>query len=95
VQWSAPYAASYKIDPKFDSSLRQPSQVAIQLVEDAEWNSATLALIETLKAGGETRVSKALGYVNIVTTVGQGTLGQLAGRPDVISIQPNATPKRQ
>ncbi len=95
VQWSAPYAASYKIDPRLNSSQRQPDQVAIQLVEDADWNSTTLALIEASKGGGEARVSKALGYVNIVATVGQGSLGRLAGRPDVISIQPYATPRRQ
>jgi len=93
VQWSAPYAASYKMDPKLNSG--SSMQVAIQLLEDGEWNVATLALIESSKTDGQTDVSKALGYVNVIATVAANSLGPLASRPDVISIQPYATPKRR
>ena len=94
VQWDGAYLDDYKIHP---AALRQPAgadQFAIQLIADAAANPATLQLINRLKLAPVRRQNYVLSYLNIVVRIAPADLPQIAARPDVISIQPYATPKK-
>ena len=99
VQWDGEYAADYQIHPKARTVDPQgnPQTLAtdtftVQLVDDAEANPATLALIDQLKLAPVQRQSRTLHYLNVVVRLPADRLGELAAQPEVISIQPR--PKR-
>ena len=101
VQWEGSYLDDYKIHPRARTvdALGQPQKpvsdtFAVQLVEDADANPATLQLIDTLKLGPVQKEFRLLGYVNVIVPLAPEQLAQIAARPEVVSIQPY-TPRRK
>lgn len=92
VQWEGDYANDYRIHPKaLASTQSQPltpvaDTFAIQLLDDAELNAATLALLDSLKLAPLVRRSRALNYVNIIVRLPPDRLAEVAAQPDVVSI---------
>jgi hypothetical protein len=78
VQWDGPYDDSWKGPRTGGTNL-----FALQLVDDAEANAGTLAL---LKPAAPPR--HVLDFVNVAARLTPAELKRLAARPDVISIQP-------
>ena len=102
VQWDGEYQAGYKIHPKArlvdaNGNPQKPptDEFAIQLVGDTAANSATLALIDQLKLSPIHRRYNLLQYVNVFVRLRAQDLNLIAARPDVISIQPYLTPRKQ
>jgi hypothetical protein len=102
VQWHGDYADEYKIHPdaRLVDAHGNPRQLstdlfAIQLVQDAEANPATLALIDRLKLEPVRRQYHLLHYVNVFVRLRPGDLTALAAQADVVSIQPYGEPKKQ
>jgi hypothetical protein len=89
---SAKDIAEYGLRNKPNLSSRGNEQFTIQLVDDAEENATTLALIDRAKQEAIISQDKALGYVNIKVALTRDAVRQIAGRPDVVSIQPYVTP---
>lgn len=97
VQWEGECAAEYRIHPKARTVDAQgnPQTPAtdtftVQLLEDAEANAGTLALIDQLKLAPIEQQFQTLHYVNVVVRLPAARLSELAARPEVISIQPHA-----
>ena len=95
VQWEGTYADDYKIHPRArttDAKGRAQTiatdTFAVQLLDDADANPATLALIEQLKLEPVKRQFRALHYLNVIVRLPPGRLAEIAARPEVISIQP-------
>lgn len=95
VQWEGAFADDYKFHPLArvkDAQGRAlapaTGQFTIQLVEDAETNPATLALIDRLKLEPVRHRFRALHYLNLTTRLPAGHLAEIAARSDVISIHP-------
>ena len=102
VQWHGDYRDDYKIHPnaRLVDEQGNPRQLqtdtfAIQLVEDADANPATLALIDRLKLEPIRRRYNMLRYVNVFVRLRPQDLATIAAQPDVISIQPYSKPKKQ
>jgi hypothetical protein len=102
VQWDGDYQNDYKIHP--NASLHdkqgnprqlQTDEFAIQLVEDAASNSATLSLIDRLKLEPIRRKYSLLQYVNLFVRLNPQDLATIAAEPDVISIQAYVEPRKQ
>ncbi|HEY6099179.1 MAG TPA: hemagglutinin, partial [Anaeromyxobacter sp.] len=90
VQFEGAYLAAHKLDPALAPA--GPGSYAVQLVEDAAVNEGTVALAQRL--GREpVRVSRALGYVNLVVLADRAAAEALAERPDVVSVQPWEEPR--
>ena len=94
VQWEGAYLDDYKIHPSAKPAVAKTDQFAIQLMSDDPANAATLKLIDQLKLAPIARQRHVLGFVNVVARVTPANLAQIAARPDVISIQPYATPAK-
>ncbi|MCU0857898.1 MAG: S8 family serine peptidase, partial [Pontiellaceae bacterium] len=101
LQWENTYSAANKVHPGARlADINGKARVIgtdlfeIQLVADDEMNPETLKLIDTLKLAPIRRQSKQLGYVNIVVRVDPASLDQIAGQPDVVSIQPYFEPEK-
>lgn len=102
AQWEGAYTAEHRLDPAVTAtgvasgnflSGKHNEQFAIQLVEDAEENATTLALINQLKLEPILSQDNMLGYVNVrVALPRDAVIRQLAQRIDVVSIQRFATP---
>ena len=104
VQWDGAYGAAYRLDPAVtaapNSNTPRPNlstngneQFVIQMVEDADENKATLALIDKLKLEPIIKQENALGYVNVkVALPKDAVIHQIAERNDVVSIQQWVTP---
>ena len=95
VQWEGEYADGYKIHPRArltDGSGRPQTPAtdmfAIQLVDDAEVNTATLALIDRVKLEPIVNRFNLLGYLNVIVRLPPERLSEVAGQPEVVSIQP-------
>jgi hypothetical protein len=101
VQWHGEYKDDYKIQPSarlFDTN-GNPRQLttdefAIQLVDDADANVATLAVIDRLKLEPIRRRYKLLRYVNLFVRLRPQDLAAIAAQPDVISIQSYTPPRK-
>ncbi len=91
IQWEGAYTPGDRIDP---GTKLPTGAYSVQLVEDADANPATLALVRTLasKPGLEDRF---LGYVNLRVYSGTDAVLQLAARPDVVSIQTWVEPRKR
>jgi hypothetical protein len=101
VQWDGEYAGEYKTHPRARTVDQKgnPRQIgtdtfAIQMVADADANSATLRLIEQLRLAPVVRSSDALGYHNVIVALPADQLDVIAAQPDVVSIHPYFTPKK-
>jgi len=97
VQWEGGYADDYKIHPRArlvgaspESSGQTPATdaFAIQLVDDADANAATLALIDRLKLAPVRNQFHLLGYLNVIVRLPPERLNEVAAQPEVVSIQP-------
>ncbi len=96
VQWEGSYADDYKIHPRArtvdakGNALQPATDIfAVQLLDDAEANPATLALIEQLKLEPVKQQFRTLNYLNVIVRLPPEKLAELAARPEVISIQPH------
>ena len=101
VQWDGEYANDYRIHPsaRHVDEKGNPRTIgtdvfAIQLVADAEANAATLQLIDQLKLEPIQRQYEILGYHNVQVRLAPESLQQIAGQPDVVSIQPYFEPRK-
>ncbi len=101
VQWHGDYLDDYKIHPaaRLVDAQGNPRQLstdlfAIQLVEDADANPATLALIDHLELEPVRRQYHMLHYVNLFVRLRPQDLPTLATQPDVVSIQPYGEPRK-
>ena len=92
IQWEGAYADDYKIHPNVRKG--DTDEFTIQLVADADSNTATLARIDALGITPITRRSEVLGYVNVTVRLLPQNLQTIAAQPDVISIQPYYEPRR-
>ena len=95
VQWEGNYLDDYKIHPRARTvdAQGQPQTpptdtFAVQMVEDADANPATLLLIDSLKLSPVQKEFSLLGYLNVIVQLPPDQLVQLAARPEVVSIQP-------
>jgi hypothetical protein len=95
VQWEGGYADDYKLHPKARTTDAKgnPQKLntdsfTVQLLEDADLNPATLALIAKLQLEPAKRQFQTLHYVNIVARFPADRLAEIAAQPDVIAIQP-------
>jgi hypothetical protein len=87
IQWHGPYADAYKIRT---TARAGADRFSIQLVADSEANAETLKLL-----GGRIQwQERVLRYLNIVARLPAGEAARMAGRPDVISIQPWSEPRK-
>ena len=104
VQWEGAYLASDKINP-----LARPEAVAarraatgsdglfsVQLVLDEAANAETLALVEALKLAPirSRSVNSRLRFLNLVAALPGDRLSEVAARPDVVSINVYAPPRK-
>lgn len=101
VQWHGGYEEDYKIHPAARSlnaagAVQQidSEEFAVQMVADPDSNPSTLALIEQLELAPIVRQERVLGYLNVVVQLDAANAGQIAARPDVISIQPYYSRRR-
>ena len=99
VQWDGEYRDTYKIHPKArpvpkpaGTPPSEPELYAIQLVADAVANRGTLQLIDALKAKPIRQQYDILNYVNVIVPLSSEAIAQIAGQPDVVSIQPYHVP---
>lgn len=91
VQWEGAYTRDLKVHP---AARKATGTFSIQLVADTNANTATLALIGRLKTGTIESDYEMEPYRNIVVALPANQLDTIAARPDVISIQPYAHPKK-
>jgi hypothetical protein len=102
VQWEGDYADGYKIHPRARSVDAKGNAIApatdvyaIQLVDDAEANAATLALLDQLKLEPIRQEYRLLGYLNLVVRIAPGDVAKLSAQPEVVSIRPYTERKRR
>jgi len=101
IQWEGAYLDAYKLDPAARplNAQGQPREIgttnfAIQLLADADANSATVALLDRLKLGPILSQDYALGYLTIIIPLAAKDLALVAARPEVVSIQPFFPPRK-
>ena len=102
VQWNEEYKDEYKMDPGLRTLDEKGNPVppagglyAIQLVEDKEENPVTLQLIEQLALEPIVSQFRVLDYLNVIVQLSSESVeGELAKRPDVISIAPYIVPTK-
>lgn len=94
VQWEGEFIDELKLQlraraaiARMESTQSASDTFAIQLVEDAEANPATFALIEQLKLEPIQREFNTLQYRNVIVRLPVEALPALAARPDVVSIE--------
>jgi hypothetical protein len=85
VQWNGAFADAYKMHPNVRAG--DSDSFAIQLVDDADANAATLKIINQLKSGPIRRQENILGYVNVIVPLAAADVATIAAHPDVVSIQ--------
>ena len=95
VQWEGNFEDDYKIHPgaRLTDEKGQPQtpvtdMFAVQLVDDAEANAATLGVIDRLRLGPVESEFRVLNYHNIIVRLPPDRLNEIAARPEVVSIQP-------
>jgi len=101
VQWEGGYTGDFKIHPKARATDAKgnPRKLdtdtfTVQLLEDAEANPATLALITQLQLEAVKRQFQALHYINAVVRLPAERLVELAAQPDVVAIHPYFEPHK-
>lgn len=91
VQYAAPYAEAERVDPGALRVNETGGLISLQLYADAAVNAETIASL------GDARIVQdfAIGqYRNLVVEQQAGQMPALAARPDVVSIQSYATPRK-
>ncbi|MGD0651488.1 MAG: S8 family serine peptidase [Verrucomicrobiia bacterium] len=101
VQWNGAYLDDYRIHPRartVDAQGRPRAigtdEFAIQLVDDAEANAATLQLIDRLKLEPIKRQQRLLNYLNLIVRLAPDSLPVIAAQPEVVSIHPHFPRKK-
>ncbi len=101
IQWDGAYLDNYKIHPNAravdaDGKTRKigTDRFAIQLMADAPANAETLKLIDQLKLAPLERRRAISHFVDVVVRLPAADLARIAARPDVVSIQALALPKK-
>lgn len=101
VQFEGAYLDSDKIHPRVKALAGKHAALGavdglyqVQLVADASANADTLALLESVKLGGEVRANAVARYVNAIARLPGSVIEGLASRPDVLSIRPYVTPRK-
>jgi len=99
VQWDGDFTDDDKIHPsaRATNSKGEPQEIgtdtfAVQMVDDAEANTATMAVIDRLKLAPVKSTSHVLNYLNIIVRLPADRLAEIAKQPEVISIQPRPEP---
>ena len=101
VQWEGSYTDDFKIHP--DARLTDVNgkpqmpltdTFAIQMVDDAEANTATLTRIGQWQLAAVENEYSLLGYRNVIVRLPPEHLADIAARPEVISIQPYFEPQK-
>jgi hypothetical protein len=102
VQWEGDYADDYKIHPRArviddngNDRVLPTDEFAVQMLDDAEANPATLAVIDRLKLAPARNDFRTLHYRNVIVRLPPGRLNELAAQPEVISIQLYVEPKKR
>jgi len=67
---------------------------AVQLVSDAPANSATIALLRARSRGAVRSEFRVRNYLNLILPLTSADMDAVAGRPDVVSIQPFVVPQK-
>jgi uncharacterized repeat protein (TIGR01451 family) len=95
VQWEGNFENDYKIHPgaRLTDEKGQPQPpitdtFAVQLVDDAEANAATLGVIDRLRLGPVQSQYRVLNYLNVIVRLPPDRLNEIAAQPEVVSIQP-------
>ncbi len=92
VQWESEFADDYKIHPQAkvaDKNAQEANNTfAIQMVEDANANAATIQKIHGLKLAPIRQQYKILNYLNVVVALPPARVAEIAKHPEVVSIQP-------
>jgi hypothetical protein len=99
VQWNGAYLDGYKIDPGIGAVANVEAAgpaarhlFAIQMVADPQANKDTLATVDQLKSAPVISAYGILNYQNVIVELPMAAVGQIAARPDVISIQAYVLP---
>ncbi len=102
VQWEGDYADNYKIHPRARTTDAKGNAITpptdsftVQLLEDADANPVTLALIEQLKLAPVEQQFTTLHYLNVIVRLNPAQLATISARPDVVSVQPHFDRKRR
>ncbi len=102
LQWEGDYANDYKLHPrartmdvKGNAITPETDVYAIQLVDDAEANAATLALIDQLKLAPVRQEYRLLNYLNLVVRIAPENIAKISAQPEVVSIRPYVERKRR
>lgn len=97
LQWEGAYLASDKVNPRARrASAGSSGQFAVQMVLDESANAETVALLEDMQLAPmrSRSVNRRLGFLNIVATLPADRLGEIAARPDVVSINTYVAPHK-
>jgi hypothetical protein len=101
VQWEGSFADDYKIHPRARPAAGKSNEpkaatdlFAVQLVDDANANPATLMLIDQLKLQPVRRDFSLAHYRNVIVRLPPEQLTRIAAQPDVVSIQPYFEPRK-
>jgi hypothetical protein len=101
VQWEGAYADDYKIHPdaRLVDANGQPQppatdMFAIQMVDDAAANVATLTRIGQWQLAAVENEYSLLGYRNVIVRLPPEHLAEIAAQPEVVSIQPYFEPQK-
>jgi hypothetical protein len=101
VQWEGAYADDYKIHPdaRLTDANGQPQTpatdiFAIQMVDDAAANVATLTRIGQWQLAAVENQFSLLGYLNVIVRLPPERLAEIAAQPEVVSIQPYFEPRK-
>jgi len=102
LQWEGDYANDYKLHPRArtvdaaGNNIPPKTDVyAIQLVDDAEANATTLALIDQLKLEPVRQEFRVLNYLNLVVRIAPENIAKISAQPEVVSIRPYTERKRR
>lgn len=94
VQWEGTYDDADKVQPaarreQAKSALREPANdtFAVQMVNDADANAASLAVIDSLRLAPYRRMERKGEYLNLVVRLPLGQVDVVASLPEVVSIQ--------
>lgn len=101
LEWDGEYLPEFRIQPgvfRRDASSGRATlnaeRFTVQLYRDDEANAVTLNLLESYKRAEMLDRSEISHFINITVALDEIGIGELASRPDVISIHPFVEPKK-
>jgi uncharacterized repeat protein (TIGR01451 family) len=98
VQWQGELSAGYKlrampmVSTAAGGSVPSTAYYSVQMVDDAQANAATMALVDQIRSGPVLRDSIVLHYRNLTVPMTPDAAAALALRPEVISVMPYVVP---